>query len=203
MGADAPVGDRRVLTIPNLISLGRLACVPVFLWLLFDEAWITAAVLLAVLGATDWVDGWIARRYNQGSELGKVLDPVADRILLIAACAGLLIDGTLPIWVGVVVLVREALISAATLALAAAGAARIDVQWTGKASTLALMVALPGFLFVRGMDAGVGRDLLSFVTWCFTLIGLGLSYYAAAGYIPIARRALREGRAARATQGAR
>lgn len=200
--ADAPVGDRPILTIPNLISLGRLLCVPVFLWLLADGARVTAAILLAILGATDWIDGWIARRFRQGSELGKVLDPVADRILLIAACIGLLIDGTVPIWVGVVVLAREALISVATLGLAAAGARRIDVQWTGKAGTLALMFALPGFLLAGGIDPGIGRSILLFVTWCFTVGGLVLSYYAAAGYVPIARRALREGRAARAAEGA-
>ena len=83
-----------------------------------------AAVLLGVLGATDWVDGWIARRFDQGSELGKVLDPTADRILLVAAGVGLLIDGAVPLWVGIVVLAREALVSVAVLLLAAAGARR-------------------------------------------------------------------------------
>ena len=73
----------RVWTVPNLISLVRLACAPVVWWLLFvvDEPW-PAAILLGVLGASDWVDGWIARKWDQGSELGKVLDPTADRILL-------------------------------------------------------------------------------------------------------------------------
>src|SRR3954468_9724450 len=77
----------RVLTIPNLISVARLLCVPVFLWMLWEPhpARRGAALLLAVLGATDWVDGWIARHFDQGSELGKVLDPVADRVLLIVA----------------------------------------------------------------------------------------------------------------------
>ena len=71
--------------------------------------------LLAVLGATDWVDGWIARRFDQGSELGKVLDPIADRILLLTAAVALTVDGVVPTWVGVVVLVREAVVSVATL----------------------------------------------------------------------------------------
>src|SRR3954466_1646006 len=77
----------RVLTIPNLISVARLLCVPVFLWMLWEPhpARRGAAVLLAVLGATDWVDGWIARHFDQGSELGKILDPTADRALLVAA----------------------------------------------------------------------------------------------------------------------
>ena len=76
---------RRILTIPNVISVGRLACAPVFCWLLFDGHRIAAFALLGGLGATDWVDGWIARRFDQGTELGKVLDPVADRILLVTA----------------------------------------------------------------------------------------------------------------------
>ena len=203
--AERPIGATppdRILTVPNLISFGRLLCIPWFLWLLLaqDER-IAAAILLAVLGGTDWVDGWIARRYDQGSELGKVLDPVADRILLIAAGVALLIDGSIPVWVGVLVLGRELVISVAVLWLAAAGAKRIDVQWVGKAGTLALMFALPGFLLIDTLDNGALRDLLIFATWCFTIGGLLLSYWAAAGYVPIARRALRDGRAARAAEG--
>src|SRR5437867_2580219 len=112
--------DRRVRTVPNAISVIRLLCAPLFLWLLFGaEDRVAAFVLLGVLGATDWVDGWIARRFDQGSVLGKVLDPVADRVLLLTAAVALTADGVVPTWVGVVVLVREALVSAATLALAA------------------------------------------------------------------------------------
>lgn len=192
----------RVLTVPNLISVGRLLCVPWFLWLLLSQNdRLAAAILLAVLGGTDWIDGWIARRYDQGTELGKVLDPVADRILLIAAGIALLVDGAMPIWVGVLVLAREAMISIAALWLAAAGAKRIDVKWVGKAGTLALMFALPGFLLIDALHRGAFRDFLIFATWCFTIGGCILSYWAAAGYIPIAQRALREGRAARALEG--
>lgn len=194
-----------MLTIPNAISVIRLLCAPVFLWLLFGAGERTAAfVLLAVLGATDWVDGWIARRFDQGSALGKVLDPVADRILLLTAAVALTIDGVVPTWVGVLVLVREAIVSAGTLALAAAGAARIDVQWTGKAATFALMFALPGFLLVDVLDPGTGRDVAEVLTWVATAGGLVLGYLAAARYVPIARDALRAGRHGRAagTSGA-
>jgi cardiolipin synthase (CMP-forming) len=194
--------DPRVITVPNLISVVRLLCIPWFLWLVLDQqAYVSAGLVLGVLGATDWVDGWIARHFDQGSELGKVLDPVADRILLIAAGVALLIDGIVPAWVGVLVLAREAVVSAAVLWLAAAGARRIDVQWIGKAGTLALMFALPGFLFIEGLADGTLRDLMIVVTWSFTIGGLILSYWAAAGYVPLARQALREGRAARAAEG--
>jgi cardiolipin synthase len=194
--------DRRILTVPNVISVVRLACVPLFCWLLFDGSRVAAFVLLGVLGATDWVDGWIARRFDQGSELGKILDPTADRLLLLTAAIALMLDGVVPLWVGILVLVREALVGGATLALAAAGAARIDVQWVGKAGTFAMMFALPGFLLVDVLDPGTFRDLIEVATWIVTVIGLALSYYAAARYVPLARAALREGRAARATADA-
>lgn len=192
-----PLAGHRILTLPNVISVGRLVCVPLFLWLLLaqDER-VAAALLLGVLGATDWVDGWIARHFDQGSELGKVLDPTADRILLVFAGLALLVDGSLPLWVGIVVLVREAVISVAVLALAAAGARRIDVQWAGKAGTLALMFALPGFLLADTLSGG-GQALVLAATWIFTIGGLVLSYYATITYIPLARAALREGRGGR------
>src|SRR5260221_6733369 len=140
----------RVLTIPNFISVARLLCVPVFLWMLWEThpARRGAAILLAVLSATDWVDGWIARHFDQSSELGKILDPTADRVLLVAAAVGLLHEGlstgiNVLLWV---MLARGTVIALATVALALAGARRIDVVWAGKAGTLALMFALPMFL---------------------------------------------------------
>ncbi|MEO6629117.1 MAG: CDP-alcohol phosphatidyltransferase family protein, partial [Aquihabitans sp.] len=101
-------GDDRVLTIPNVISAIRLACLPVFVWLLFGrEDRATAAWLLAALGCTDWIDGYIARRWNQVSTVGKVLDPVADRAVLLTGVVAILIDGAAPLWVGVATLSRE------------------------------------------------------------------------------------------------
>jgi cardiolipin synthase len=188
----------RIVTLPNLISLLRLACVPVFVWLLADDELVAAALLLAVLGASDWVDGWIARRYDQGSELGKILDPTADRILLLVAAIALLVQGSVPPVVGVLVLARELLVSVAALALAAAGARRIDVQWVGKAGTLALMFALPLFLWADATD-GALHSLVIVAAWSFTTIGLAMSYYAALTYVPLARAALRDGRSSRAS----
>ena len=188
----APPPGRGILTIPNLVTVVRLACVPLFCWLLFGRDDRTAAAwLLAVLGCTDWVDGYLARRLNQVSEVGKVLDPTADRILLGTVVISLLIDGHVPRIVGWSVLVREVLISAAVLALAAAGARRIDVQWAGKAGTLALMVAFP--LFMMGTPGPWGRPSLV-IAWLFAAPGMALSWYATLTYVPLARRALAEGR---------
>lgn len=191
--------DHGLWTIPNLISVIRLALVPYFLYLLLgkDEP-VQAGLLLAALGASDWVDGYIARHFDQGSTFGKILDPVADRVLLISGAVALLIDGSAPRWVLIVVLLRELLISVGTLWLAARGARRIDVQWVGKAGTLALMFALPLFLWLDQTGPGLGHDVLYVVTWGFTIGGLVLSWYAAAGYIPIAKEALRDGRVGRA-----
>ncbi len=190
--------DRGLWTIPNLISFLRLLAVPWFLWLLLEEDRpIAAGILLAILGATDWVDGYIARHFDQGSNIGKILDPVADRVLLIAGAVALLIDGSAPRWVLIVVLLRELLISVGTLWLAMMGARRIDVQWIGKAGTLALMFALPMFLWLDNVEPGIGHDVLAVITWSFTIGGLVLSWWAAAGYVPIAREALRDGRRGR------
>ncbi len=199
-----PAGADRVVTIPNVISVARLACVPLFLWLLLArDRPVAAAVLLGILGATDWVDGWIARHFDQASDVGKVLDPTADRVLLVAAALALLADGRVPAWVGVVVLARELVISIAVLVLGAVGARRIDVQWAGKAGTLALMFALPGFLLADSVGDGAGRTVLLAATWIFTIGGLILSYWAAVRYVPLARRALRDGRAGREIEALR
>jgi cardiolipin synthase (CMP-forming) len=183
---------QRVVTVPNLISVVRLLCAPMFVWLLADGERIAAAVVLGVLGASDWVDGWIARRFDQGSNVGKVLDPIADRVLLLVAAIALLADGAVPVVVGVLVLVREAIVSVAVLALALAGARRIDVQWSGKAGTLSVMFALPLFLLADSIDTG--HALVLAAAWFFAVVGLALGYYAAITYVPMARDALQEGR---------
>lgn len=185
-----------ILTLPNLVTVVRLSCLPIFLWLLFgQEDRAAAAWLLAGLGVTDWIDGYLARHLDQTSELGKVLDPVADRLLFFVGAGGILVDGSVPTWFAVVVLVREVLVAGATLGLAALGARRIDVTWWGKAGTFGLMVAFPLFL-VSYSDvswAETARDL----AWVAGIPGLCFSLYAAATYVPIARRALAEGRASR------
>ena len=193
-----PANLSRVLTIPNVISLVRLACIPVFLWLLFGrDNRAAAAGLLAALGATDWVDGYIARHFNQVSTLGKVLDPLADRLLLIVGVVAILIDGSVPPVVGWLTVIREVAVSAGVIVLAAMGAKRIDVTWAGKAGTFGLMFAFP--LFLAGESTLSWADLFHVLGWLAAVPALCLSYYAAFMYIPLGRRALAEGRAARRT----
>ncbi len=189
-------GLDRILTAPNVITMLRLLCIPLFLWLLFGAHRQTAAaVLLAVLGATDWVDGHVARRYGQVSTFGKVLDPTADRLLVGTAVISIMIYGAVPLWFGLATIAREVLVSGMVILLAAMGAARIDVLWVGKAGTFGLMFAYPTFLL--GYGSAGWQEPIRVIGWVTGLIGLALAWWAAGSYIAPARRALREGRAAR------
>jgi cardiolipin synthase (CMP-forming) len=194
-------GLDRVLTAPNAITLVRLACIPLFVWLLFGTSHQSAAaVLLAALGATDWVDGFVARRYHQVSTLGKVLDPVADRVLVVTAVVAIIVYGAVPVWFGVATLAREVVVSAAVLLLASLGAARIDVLWVGKAGTFALMFSYPAFLLGDGSSSW--QEPIRVIAWVTGIIGLTLAWIAAASYVPVARQALTDGRRARAEKPA-
>jgi cardiolipin synthase len=189
-------GLDRILTVPNVITLARLLCIPVFLWLLFGlHEQTAAAILLAVLGATDWVDGYVARRFGQVSTFGKVLDPTADRVLVATAVISIMAYGAVPLWFGIATIVREVLVSVMVVLLASLGAARIDVLWVGKAGTFGLMFAYPTFLLAYG---GAGWQApITVIAYVTGITGLVLAWIAAGSYIAPARKALREGRAAR------
>jgi len=190
--SDPVVGEDRILTVPNVITVVRLLCVPVFLWLLFDQhKRAEAAFLLGALGATDFADGYIARHFNQVSTVGKILDPTADRVLLIVGVSAILIDGAVPTWVAVATLTREVLVAGAFIVLAALGARRIDVQWAGKAGTFGLMFAFPLFLMAHDQDFSL-HNLAEVLAWLCVIPSLILAWYAAITYIPMARQALKE-----------
>jgi cardiolipin synthase len=194
--------SRRIVTVPNAVTTVRLACLPVFLWLLFGrEDRAMAAWLLGALGATDWVDGWYARRYGQVSELGKVLDPTADRLLFLVGVGGIVVDGSAPLWFALAVLAREAVLGGTLVALTLAGMERFDVSWWGKAGTFALMFAFPLFLMSHA-GTGPWQDLCGVLAWVAGIPGLALSYWAAATYVPTIRRSLAKGRARRRVEGA-
>lgn len=192
-------GLDRVLTIPNLLSIGRLLCVPLFLWLLFGrEDRYAAGLLLGALGITDCADGYIARHFNQESHLGQILDPTADRILLGVGVVALLIDGSMPRWVGVLAVSREIVVGGTVVLLAALGARDIiDVKLVGKAGTLLQMVAFPLFLASNPDGGAPWHEIARPLAWVTVVPGLVLSYYAAATYVPPARRALERARAVR------
>ena len=130
--------SNRILTVPNAISFVRLVGVGYFWWvLLVAENILLAGILIAVLGGTDWLDGYLARRLNQESELGKVLDPLADRLMIASAVIGGLIAEVVPAVIGWGLITREVFMGVIALALVSKGAGVLEVRWLGKAATLA------------------------------------------------------------------
>jgi cardiolipin synthase len=197
MADQAGSREDRILTIPNALTLLRLACVPVFVLLVarpHRAGWYPAALLLGGLGITDGVDGYVARHLHQVSTLGKVLDPLADRVLLATAGVAVIVIGALPLWLGVVAISREALVALGFVYVAAAGGRRMDVQWAGKAGTFGLMVALPLFLIGHAHDDWHQAALV--LAWVAVIPALVLGWYAAVTYVPRARLVLAAARAA-------
>ncbi len=192
---EAADGLDRIWTVPNLLSVGRLALLCGFLVLLFGERErVAAAALLAVAGITDFLDGYFARRLNQVTTIGKVLDPTVDRIVLGTSVIAMVVYGAAPVWLVALVLGREALVSIAVLVLAALGARRINVLFIGKAGTLGFMVCFP--LLLAGHGPGTLAEAVRDLAWVLLVPSLVCSLAAAAAYVPLARRALAEGRGA-------
>ena len=187
----ARTGEDRILTIPNALSVIRLLFIPLFLWLLFGrENRHAAAWLLAVLCASDWVDGYIARRFDQVSELGKILDPAADRILLGVGGVAIIVDGSIPAWVGILALARELVVGVAGIVVGLMGARRIDVLLVGKAGNFLLMLAFPLFLASNPDGGAPWHAVARPLAWLCAIPGLVLSYYSAYRYVPLAKEAL-------------
>ena len=186
-----------IWTWPNLFTLARLLCLPLFVWLLFSVGNRQAAAwLLGGLGATDWVDGYLARRLGQTSEFGKKFDPTVDRILFVVAIVAIMIDGSIPIWFATAVLVREVLVGVTmVIATLVFGMERFDVTWLGKTATFLLMFAVPGFLM--GQSSIPAADAFTVASWILGIPGLVLSYYTAFQYIPMVRASIASGRARR------
>ena len=175
--------SRTIATWPNVVTLLRLACLPIFLWLLFGQGdRESAAWLLGVLGATDWVDGWLARRLNQRSDFGAVFDPAVDRLLFIVGVGSIVIDGAVPGWLGWSVVAREVFVAALMLGGTAMGMPRFAVNQWGKNYTFALMFAFP-LLLIGASDAGWSLGARN-AGWAIAIPGLILCYATALLYVP-------------------
>lgn len=182
-----------MLTVPNALSALRLVCVPVFLALMLvghRRDWFVAAVLLGALGATDWVDGFLARRLGQVSTLGKVLDPAADRLLLVTAAVSTVALGAVPVLVAVIALAREVVVAAGFLYVAAAGGRRMEVRLIGKAGAFGLMCALP--LLLAGHSDIAWHHTAELIGWVFALPALVVSWASVPGYARAASKVLAE-----------
>src|SRR5688500_18019824 len=137
-----PTASERVLTIPNVLSFLRLASVPVFLWLWLNDHRPEAVALYALSAVTDFLDGQIARRTNSVTELGKVLDPLADRVLIVALAVALIAAGALPWWLAALIIGRDIVVLIAFPFLEKRGVPRIPVNFVGKSATASLLFGL-------------------------------------------------------------
>lgn len=171
--------SRRVLTVPNLLSFARLLMIPVFVWLLLDaDTQALGFLVLGVVMASDWVDGYLARRTGQVSELGKLLDPLSDRLVIAAALVTFVVIDALPLWAALLVIVRDLFVLGAGVIALVARKARIDVRWWGKMATWDLMWGIPMIAW-GSLNLPLSHAALT-VGWSLYTVGTTL-YYVTAG----------------------
>lgn len=181
---------RQALNVPNMLSILRLAGVPVFLWLLLgpkEDGWALALLVFSAL--TDWLDGKLARWLNQMSRLGQLLDPAADRLYILATLVAFLIRDIIPWWLVVPLVVREAVLGVCVLLLRHRGFAPPEVTYIGKGATFVLMYAFPFLLLTQG-----GSDIAAIarpIGYAFTAWGAVLYVYSGVLYVVQTTRALR------------
>jgi cardiolipin synthase len=181
------VQSDRVLTLPNVLSALRLLGVPLFLWLILvpqADGW--AVALLMVAGFTDWLDGYLARKWNQITRVGQLLDPVADRLYILATLIGLLLRGIVPAWLVVLLISRDLILAVVLAVLKRRGVTGLPVHFLGKAATFCLLYAFP--LLLLGDGAGWLADTAKVFGWAFAVWGTALYWWAAVLYVGQARR---------------
>lgn len=182
----ADQGSSAVWTVPNVVSMVRLALVPVFAVLIVSGQDVWALVVLAVSGASDWLDGYLARRLNQVTKLGQVLDPAADRLFILVTLVGLLWRGVVPWWVLALVVLRDVLLACLAPVLARRGYGPLAVSIVGKAGTFALLYAFP--LLLLAETPGPVGAVSHAVGWAFAWWGIGLYWLAGWHYLVQTRR---------------
>lgn len=186
---------RRFVTIPNVLTFARLMSIPFFVWLLvIEERRVAAAWYLAIMATTDWFDGWIARRFNQGTPFGKLFDPTVDRILFVVALVSIIAVDGIPLWFAVLTLVREVGVGLVTLVLFALRYEPVSVVYIGKVGTFALLTAIP--LFLASTDPSFPQWAEA-AAWVVGVPGLVAAYASIAMYVPSWRAAVRKGKVAR------
>lgn len=178
-GEQTPDTDR-VLTVPNVLSALRLLGVPLFLWLILrgDDGW--ALVVLALSGVSDYLDGKIARRFHLVSRVGQLLDPVADRLYIVATLLGMAWRDIIPWWIVAALLLREVFMAGLLLALQRVGQIGLPVHFVGKAATLNLLYAFP--IILLGQTPGLVGAWALPIGWAFAWWGIVLYWVAAALY---------------------
>lgn len=187
---EEPQVSNRIVTIPNIISFIRLAAIPVFWWLLLAEDDVAAAtILFALIATTDWIDGFLARRLNQVTELGKALDPIADRLMIFSAVVAGLIAEIIPPVIGITLIVREVYMALVTAALVLRKKGTLEVRYLGKVATFGVYSSI-GWFYMAAIP------FLEWLTrplaWIAGVVGLILYWITAFQYTGDARRAMSE-----------
>lgn len=183
----------RIFTLPNILSIARLFGVPLFLWLVLVPEWDGwALVVLMVSGFTDWLDGWLARSLNQTSKLGQVLDPVADRLYILAVVVGLALRDIIPWWLAVMLPMRDIFLFSLLPFLRTRGYNALPVHFLGKAATASLLYAFP--LLLLGDGDGSLETLANVFGWAFAVWGTGLYWWAGILYAYQVFQLLRQSR---------
>lgn len=172
---------RSELTIPNALSVLRLLLVPVFLILLLQEQNVAALWVLIFASASDWFDGFLARKLNQVTKLGARLDPAADRLYIFATLIGLAVNGNIPVWLAVVVILRDVMLAVTYPILATHGYGPLPVHFLGKAGTFALLYAFPLLLLADIFQNS--EQIILPIAWAFAFWGIGLYWWAGAVYV--------------------
>ena len=189
---DARDGEDRILTVPNALSVLRLLLIPHFLWLiLVEQADMAAVVVLAVSGITDWADGLIARTTGQITRLGRLLDPLVDRVTIAATLVGLALRDLIPWWLVGLLVAREVLLLLLVPQLRRHGLIALPVHYLGKAATFALFWGFP-FVLV-GAGSATWEQVLGALGWAFVIWGTALYWYAALLYVDQLRRIVKHG----------
>jgi len=172
-----------VVTVPNILSAARIASIPLFCWLAANERTRLWGILLfAVVVSTDWVDGYVARRTGQVTELGRILDPVADRLAIAAGLLTFAISGIFPFWAALLILVRDVAVLLGGAAIHWGRDLRVDVRGIGKIATFSLMAAITWIAW--GNAGGPLGDVLMVGGWLAYVVGI-VEYYLAAGLYAI------------------
>ena len=182
----------RVVTVPNVLTVVRFLGVPLFMWLVLAQkeyGW--AVVVLAVMGSTDWVDGYVARRFDQTSTLGRVLDPAADRLALIAVAVTLVLAGVVLWWYLAALLIPDLVLGISSLFYFRSHP-DLPVSRVGKVRTALLLAGTP--LLVLSKLAIPGAAAYAVIAWILLALGLVGHWIAAVNYF---RAIVRKGRPVR------
>jgi len=171
----------RVWTIPNVLSVIRLVFIPLFLWLLGTAQYGWALVVIVVSSLTDFVDGYIARRFNQVSRIGQLLDPAVDRLFIFSTLIGLAWQQLLPWWLVIVIVLRDVALAVLGIVLANNGYGPLPVHHLGKVATFALLFALPTLVLSAAVP--VLAPVSDPVGWALALWGAFLYWWAGAIYL--------------------